>query len=115
MKKQPTKQLEKKVGQKVFADGLETARKAAKQKVNDYAQQTLGKTAKQRLLTKSAIAEVATVASVDAAIGTGAEYLYQDGLVDVDAQEDINHFSVAEEISGSCSVLKTCHSSVHTN
>ena len=94
MKKQPTKQLEKKVGKKVFADGLETARKAARQKVNDYAQQTLGKTAKQRLLTKSAIAEVVTVASVDAAIGTGMEYLYQDGLVDVDAQDDINYFSV---------------------
>ena len=94
MKKQPTKQLEKKVGQKVFADGLETARKAARQKVNDYAQKTLGKTAKQRLLTKSAIAEVVTVASVDAAIGTGMEYLYQDGLVDVDAQDDINYFAV---------------------
>ena len=94
MKKQPTKQLEKTVSRKIFADGLETARKVSKQKINDYAQQTLGKTAKQRLLTKSAIAEVVTVASVDAAIGTGMEYLYQDGLVDVDAQEDINYWSV---------------------
>ncbi len=94
MKKQPTKQLEKTVSRKIFADGLETARKVSKQKINDYAQQTLGKTAKQRLLTKSAIAEVVTVASVDAAIGTGMEYLYQDGLVDVDAQEDISYWSV---------------------
>ena len=94
MKKQPTKQLEKKVGQKLFADGLETARKVAKQKINDYAQKTLGKTAKQRLLTRAAIKEVVTVATVDAAIGAGMEYLYQDGLVDVDAQEDINYYAV---------------------
>ncbi len=94
MKKQPTKELAKKVGTKKFVDGLDTARKAAKTKINDYAQQTLGKSVKERLLTKAAIKEVVTVASVDAAIGTGMEYLYQDGLVDVDAQEDINYWSV---------------------
>ena len=34
------------------------------------------------------------VTSVDAMVGSGMEYLYQEGMVDVEAQEDISYLSV---------------------
>ena len=94
MKKEGTKEAAKKVGAKVFSDGLKTARAASKAKVNAYAQNVLGKSAAQRLATKAAITEILAVTAVDGVVGVGMEYIYQEGLVDVEAQEDISWASV---------------------
>jgi hypothetical protein len=94
MKKEGTKEAAKKVGAKVFTDGLKTARTASKAKVNAYAQNVLGKSAVQRLATKAAITEVLAVTAVDSVVGAGMEYIYQEGLVDVEAKEDISWASV---------------------
>jgi len=100
MQKEGTKKTAEKVGTKVFADGVQASRTATKAKIGSYVQQTLGKTAAQRLATKKAITEIGITTGIDAAIGTGMEYLYQDGLVDVDAQEDINYLAVGIAAAG---------------
>ena len=100
MQKEGTKKTAEKVGTKMFADGVQASRTATKAKIGSYVQQTLGKTAAQRLATKKAITEIGITTGIDAAIGTGMEYLYQDGLVDVDAQEDINYLAVGIAAAG---------------
>jgi len=100
MKKEGSQKIAEKVGAKVFADGVDAARKATKARVGHYAQNVLGRTASQRLATKAAITEIGVVSSVDAMVGAGMEYLYQDGLVDVDAQEDINYYAVGIALAG---------------
>lgn len=99
-KREGTKEAAEKVITKTFTDGLKASRTATKAKIGHYAQQTLGKTAIQRLKTKAAIKEIGIVTGIDAAVGAGMEYLYQDGLVDVDAQEDINYLSVGIAAAG---------------
>ena len=94
MKKEGTEEAAKKVGTKVFTDGVKAARTGSKTKIAAYSQNVLGKTAAQRLATKAAITEIGVVTSVDAMVGSGMEYLYQEGMVDVEAQEDISYLSV---------------------
>ena len=94
MKKEATKETAKKVGTKVFSDGVKAARTATKSKIAAYSQNVLGKTAAQRLATRAAITEIGVVTSIDAMVGAGTEYMYQEGMVDVEAQEDISYLSV---------------------
>ena len=94
MKKEATKETAKKVGTKVFSDGVKAARTATKGKIAAYSQNVLGKTAAQRLATRAAITEIGVVTSIDAMVGAGTEYMYQEGMVDVEAQEDISYLSV---------------------
>lgn len=100
MKKGGSKKVVDAAGTKVFTDGLKVARTTSKARIANYAQQTLGKTAAQRLATKSALAEIGIVTAIDATMGAGMEYLYQDGLIDVDAQEDMNWASVGIAAAG---------------
>ena len=94
MAKEGTKEAAKKVGTKVFADGVKVAANATKKRVAAYSQNVLGKTAAQRLATRAAITEIGVVTSVDAMVGTGMEYLYQTGMVKVEAQEEVNRMAV---------------------
>ena len=100
MKKGGSEKVVKAAGTKVFTDGLKVARTTSKARIANYAQQTLGKTAAQRLATKAALAEIGIVTAIDATMGAGMEYLYQDGLIDVDAQEDMNWASVGIAAAG---------------
>ncbi len=92
--KKVQKKLLKKVGTKVFADGVKVAANATKKRVAAYSQNVLGKTAAQRLATRAAITEIGVTTSVDAMVGTGMEYLYQTGMVKVEAQEEVNRMAV---------------------
>ena len=101
MKKEATEEAAEAVGKKVFKDGLKAARKSAREKINNYAQETLGKTARQRLMTRKALAEIGIVTAVDAVAAVGTEYLYQTGLVNVDVREKINPFAIGIAAAGS--------------
>ena len=94
MKKEGTKEAAKKTAALKFTEGLKTARAGSKAKVAAYAQNVLGKSAAQRLATRAAISEVLAVTVIDGVVGAGMEYIYQEGLVDVEAQEDISWASV---------------------
>jgi hypothetical protein len=100
MKKEATKETAKKVGTKVFSDGVKAARTATKGKIAAYSQNVLGKTAAQRLATRAAITEIGVTGGIDAMVGAGMEYVYQEGMVDVEAQEDINWASVGIALLG---------------
>ena len=100
MSKEATEKTSKAVGSKIFNEGLDEARKTARRKIGHYAQETLGKTAAKRLGTRKALKEIGVVTSVDAMVGAGMEALYQSGLVDVDAQEDISWASVGIALAG---------------
>lgn len=94
MKKQGTKEAAKKEVTKEFNKAAKKARTATKDKIAAYSQNVLGKTAAQRLATRAAITEIGVVTSIDAMVGAGTEYMYQEGMVDVEAQEDISYLSV---------------------
>lgn len=100
MKKEATKETAKKVGTKVFSDGVKAARTATKGKIAAYSQNVLGKTAAQRLATRAAITEIGVTGGIDAMVGAGMEYLYQEGMVDVEAQKDISWASVGIALLG---------------
>ena len=93
MKKEGTKEASKTV-KKVFAKAVKKASTDTKSKIAAYSQNVLGKTAAQRLATRAAIVEIGVTTSVDAMVGTGMEYLYQSGMVKVEAQEEISKMAI---------------------
>ena len=59
-----------------------------------FAVTTAATTGGRRILTRAGLSEVAAATFVDAVAGSGAEFLYQQQLVDTGVQEDVNPYSV---------------------
>ena len=100
MAKEGTKEAAKKTVTKVFNKEVKKASVKTAANVAAYSQNVLGKTAAQRLATRAAITEIGVTTSVDAMVGAGMEYLYQTGMVKVEAQEEINGMSVGIALLG---------------
>lgn len=84
----------KKAGQDAIKVAMKEAGEVATKEVAEYSARVMASKGMQRLATKGALTEIGTTVAVDAAVGAGTEYLYQNGLIQLGVREDYDRYSM---------------------
>lgn len=94
LKQGATKESVKKAGQEAIKLAVKEAGKATSKEVAEYTARIMASNGIKRLATKGALTEIGTTVGIDAAVGAGTEYLYQNGLIKLGVREDYDKFSM---------------------
>ena len=88
------------VGKGKFITAMDDVAKANKTRIAEYSAELLGTKGLKRLATKKALTEAGIAAGVDAAVTTGMEVLYQEGLIDVNVREKYDPYAIGIAMVG---------------